>query len=71
MSLSVFGDTWRKLVPGILTARPMTDLCWVCQSNSHLIYRGVNIPEEKSERLLKQEVIIVVSKPTLIVSTPK
>jgi len=37
MSLTVFGDSWRKLVPGILTARPMTDLCWTCQSNNHLI----------------------------------
>jgi len=58
MSMSVFGDSWRKLVPGILTARPMTDLCWTCQSNNHLIYRGANLAEdEKSLRLKTQEVI--------------
>ncbi|KAI0220107.1 hypothetical protein LSAT2_028353, partial [Lamellibrachia satsuma] len=56
MSMSVFRTTWLNLVPHILTARPMTDLCWTCQSNNHMIYRGVNlIEEEKSQRLKKQE----------------
>ncbi|KAI0211495.1 hypothetical protein LSAT2_003674 [Lamellibrachia satsuma] len=56
MSLPVFGKTWRKLIPGVITAKPMSDLCWTCQSNNHLIYRGANLPEdEKSQRLKDQE----------------
>jgi len=56
MSESQFRDTWIKLTPFIVTARPMTDLCWTCQRNNILIYRGTNIPEEeKSSRLRQQE----------------
>ena len=56
MSESVFRDTWSKLLPFIVTAKPMTDLCWTCQLNNTLVYRGTNIPEnEKSDRLQKQE----------------
>src|SRR6218665_1286319 len=56
MSQSVFRDTWLKLTPFILTARPTTDLCWTCQKNNILIYRGANIPEqEKCARLKQQE----------------
>ena len=63
MCLTVFTDTWRRLLPGILTARPMTDLCWTCQSNNHLIYRGANIPEaDKTERLRAQEVLYSIVK---------
>lgn len=63
MSLPVFGKTWRKLIPGVITAKPMSDLCWTCQSNNHLIYRGANLPEdEKSQRLKDQEVIIILLK---------
>ena len=63
MCLTVFIDTWRRLLPGILTARPMTDLCWTCQSNNHLIYRGANIPEaDKTERLRAQEVLYSIVK---------
>jgi len=61
MSVTVFGDSWRKLVPGILTACPMTELCWTCQSNNYLIYRGVNLAEDgKSVRLKVQEVITLI-----------
>ena len=63
MSLTVFGNSWRMLVPTILTARPMTDLCWTCQSNNHLIYRGANLAEgEKSLRLKAQEVITLIDR---------
>ena len=67
MCLSVFGKTWRKLVPTILTARPMTDLCWMCQRHNHLIYRGANLAEdEKSQRLQAQEVTIAFFSCTLV-----
>ena len=56
MSESVFRDTWLKLLPFIVTAKPMSDLCWTCQANNSLIYRSANTPEaEKSDRLLQQE----------------
>ena len=57
MSEAVFRETWTKLLPFIVTAKPMTDLCWTCQQNNSLVYRGANISETaKSERLQKQEV---------------
>lgn len=63
MSLKVFGNSRRMLVPNILTARPMTDLCWTCQSNNHLIYRGANLAEEeKSVKLKAQEVITLIGR---------
>ena len=56
MSESVFRMTWLQLMPYIVTAKPMSDLCWTCQANNTLIYRSANVPEgEKSERLLRQE----------------
>ena len=56
MSESVFHDTWLKLLSYILTAKPMSDLCWTCQANNSLICRSANTPEaEKSDRLLQQE----------------
>ena len=56
MSESMFRDTWLKLLPYIVTAKPMSDLCWTCQANNSLIYRSANTPEaEESDRLLQQE----------------
>ena len=51
MSQTVFRQTWKQLLPFIVTARPMTDLCWTCQKNNVLIYRSAN----KSDRLILQE----------------
>ena len=64
MGESTFRDTWSKLVPYIVTAKPMTDLCWTCQANNNLIYHGVNIPEEKKSECLRQqeEHLLVVQK---------
>ena len=56
MSERVFRKTWRTLLPFIVTARPMTDLCWECQQNNIYIYRSANLAEaDKSSRLLRQE----------------
>ena len=40
----------------IVTARPMTDLCWTCQRNNTYIYRSANLPEaDNNERVIQQE----------------
>lgn len=55
MSERRFRDIWGQVLPFIITSKPMTDLCWTCQQNNSIIYRGTNIPEnEKSDRLKKQ-----------------
>ena len=61
-------------MPQIVTARPMTDLCWTCQRNNQLIYRSANLHEcDKSNRvkeqqdhlqLVQQEVCVLVRVPT-------
>jgi len=38
---SSFYSLWQQLVPFIVSAKPMTDLCWTCQRNNTLIYRFV------------------------------
>jgi len=54
-SSSFFG-LWKQLTPFIVTAKPVTDLCWTCQKNNTLIYRGSNIADsDKSTRLQQQE----------------
>ena len=51
-SYSLFCERWNKLFPYIKVAKPMTDLCWVCQKNNNLILKSQNKPEsEKSETL--------------------
>lgn len=47
---STFCGIWRRLAPHVVVTKPMTDLCWVCQSNSSAIMRATNQPDEmKSE----------------------
>ena len=56
MGSSTFFDTWKQLCPFIVTARPMTDLCWTCQKNNHLIFRSANLSDsDKSARIRLQE----------------
>ena len=38
---SSFRSLWQQLVPFVVSAKPMTDLCWTCQKNNALIYRSV------------------------------
>jgi len=38
---SSFFSLWQQLTPFIVSAKPMTDLCWTCQKNNTLIYRLV------------------------------
>ena len=45
-----FCQVWRRFLQHVIVARPMTDLCAVCQKNSAAIIRSVNLSEEeKSE----------------------
>ena len=47
---STFCKLWKQLLPQIVVARPMTDLCLTCQQNSTAIIRSANLCEEvKSE----------------------
>ena len=34
---STFCSIWRRVVPQIIVTKPMSDLCWICQSNSTAI----------------------------------
>ena len=53
VTYTTFSRIWRSLLPHILPARPMTDLCAVCHHNAGLIMRSSNLSEEgKSEVIL-------------------
>ena len=50
VAYSTFCGIWQRILPQILVTKPMSDLCWICQSNSIAIMRSANRPEaEKSE----------------------
>jgi hypothetical protein len=53
---STFCKLWKQLLPQVVVARPMTDLCLTCQQNSTAIIRSANLCEEvKSETLRAAE----------------
>ena len=47
VAYSTFCSIWRRVVPQVMVTRPMSDLCWICQSNSTAIMRAANQPEEQ------------------------
>ena len=50
-----FCNLWNQTAPYIVVAKPMTDLCWVCQENNTALYRSMNnSEEEKQEKLVEQ-----------------
>nr|XP_054760240.1 uncharacterized protein LOC129266415 [Lytechinus pictus] len=52
MALSTFKNVWRQYTPLIVTAKPMTDLCWTCQQNTQRLFMKANqTEEEKLEQL--------------------
>ena len=56
VSESAFRKLWLQLLPQILTAKPMTDLCWQCQHNMTFIYCCSNQPDaDKSAKIRQQE----------------
>ena len=47
-----FETVWNEILPYIVTARPASDLCFVCHQNNKLLMRSVNMPDNiKSVRL--------------------
>lgn len=59
VAYSTWCQCWKKFLPHVIVARPMTDLCWTCQQNSTAIIRSVNLSEEE-----KSEVEIVTHEST-------
>ncbi|RUS70890.1 hypothetical protein EGW08_021353 [Elysia chlorotica] len=49
VSLTCFKRLWRNKLPNLLVARPMTDLCWVCQKLTRARQRHNGMTMEKSE----------------------
>ncbi|XP_038055787.1 uncharacterized protein LOC119727794, partial [Patiria miniata] len=51
-----FTKLWSQYCPFVLTTRPKTDLCWVCQRNNSLVYQSANqLDGEKLAQLRRQE----------------
>lgn len=56
MGDSNFFKLWKKVSPFIITAKPMTDLCWFCQENNSLIFHSANLTDaQKRGRVAQQE----------------
>lgn len=56
LAIETFKKLWRILTPNIVTAKPMSDLCGVCQRNMISVYRSANLPDSvKSERVKAHE----------------
>ena len=53
VAYSTFCSIWRQVVPQITITKPMSDLCWICQSNSTAIMRAANQPEEQKSEVRK------------------
>ena len=51
VAYSTFCSIWRQVVPQVLVTKPMSDLCWICQSNSTAIMRASNQPEEQKSQV--------------------
>jgi hypothetical protein len=55
MGMSSFLEFWQKLCPFIITAKPMSDLCWTCQNNNNLIYKSANLTDESKKIRLESQ----------------
>ncbi|ELU00783.1 hypothetical protein CAPTEDRAFT_190615 [Capitella teleta] len=55
VSATTFQKIWNSLKPNIRTCRPMTDLCFTCQSNMTFIFKSANLGEEEKGARLKQQ----------------
>ena len=53
VAYSTFCSMWRRIVPHIIVTKPMSDLCWICQSNSTAIMRAANHPEEDKSEVIQ------------------
>ena len=66
MSETTFRETWKSLVPYILTAKPMTDLCAMCQLNNTLIYRSATATTDAKKARLEQQLVLIVCNVLLL-----
>ena len=48
VGLTCFKGQWTSQMPNLLVARPMTDLCWACQKNTHQLqwHQGLTMEEK-------------------------
>ena len=54
-SYSLFCDRWIKLFPHIKVAKPMTDLCWICQKSNNIILRSQNKSDAEKSAVLREQ----------------
>ena len=52
IAYSTFCTLWRRILPHVLITRPMSDLCWTCQSNNMKILQSTNHPEESKSEVM-------------------
>ena len=50
---------WKDLLPSIVTAKPMTDLCEICQENNYIIYKAANLSDEAKLKRLEQQTVCI------------
>ena len=63
VAYSTFCSMWRRIVPHIIVTKPMSDLCWICQSNSIDIMRAANHPEEDKSEVITSKTVLYLPYP--------
>ena len=52
---TLFTTLWKELIPWVVICKPLTDLCWTCQSNNNLIIKSANKEDvEKRQKVIDQ-----------------
>lgn len=52
-----FVELWQQFHPNVVIAKPMRDLCMICQENTTKLVRAANLPDhEKSDFVREQQV---------------
>ena len=67
LSLTSFRNLWKDLLPHIVTAKPMTDLCEVCQRNNVLIYKTANLADKEKLERLQQHMVLYLGTCIIVV----
>ena len=52
IAYSTFCTLWRRILPHVIITKPMSDLCWTCQSNNMKILQSANQPEESKSEVM-------------------
>lgn len=50
-----FIDLWKQFFPNVVVAKPMTDLCFICQQNTSKLVRAANLPEEEKSQCVQAQ----------------